>query len=125
MSPGSAPLWIAICRHNACRSLQISVKPFGFGDVIFICVGTPPLRNGDADLTAMDAAAKLIVTEARTSKLVIEKSTVPAQTGQRLKQALATYARHPSRSSLFESHPIRNFFAKERQSLTFSTPSAL
>ena len=65
-----------------------------FGDVIFICVGTPPLPNGDADLAAMDAAAKLIVTEARTSKLVIEKSTVPAQTGHRLKQALATYARH-------------------------------
>src|SRR5215469_5078900 len=65
-----------------------------FGDVIFICVGTPPLRNGEADLAAMDATAKLIVTEARSSKLVIEKSTVPAQTGQRLKQALATYARH-------------------------------
>jgi UDPglucose 6-dehydrogenase len=65
-----------------------------FGDVIFICVGTPPLPNGDADLAAMDGAAKLIVTEARSSKLVIEKSTVPAQTGQRLKQALATYARH-------------------------------
>jgi len=65
-----------------------------FGDVIFICVGTPPLPNGEADLAAMDATAKLIVTEARTPKLVIEKSTVPAQTGQRLKQALATYARH-------------------------------
>src|SRR5215469_10478867 len=41
-----------------------------FGDVIFICVGTPPLPNGDADPAAMDAAAKLIVTEARGSKLV-------------------------------------------------------
>jgi UDPglucose 6-dehydrogenase len=65
-----------------------------FGDIIFICVGTPPLRNGGADLAAMDSAAKLIVTEAHSSKLVVQKSTVPAQTGQRLKQALAIYSRH-------------------------------
>ena len=78
-------------RLSFTRDLGEAVR---FGDVIFICVGTPPLPNGDADLAAMDAAARLIVTEARTSKLVIEKSTVPAQTGQRLKQALATYARH-------------------------------
>jgi UDPglucose 6-dehydrogenase len=73
-----------------------------FGDVVFICVGTPPLRNGDADLAAMDAAAKLIVTEARTPKLVIEKSTVPTQTGRRLKQALTTYARHSSSEFSFQ-----------------------
>jgi len=72
-----------------------------FGDIIFICVGTPPLRNGDADMAAMDSAAKLIVTEACSSKLVVEKSTVPALTGQRLKQALTTYARHSSAGYTF------------------------
>jgi UDPglucose 6-dehydrogenase len=72
-----------------------------FGDVVLICVGTPPLRNGDADLAAMDEAAKLIVTEAHTSKLVVGKSTVPARTGQRLKQALAFYARRSTSQSSF------------------------
>jgi len=52
-----------------------------FGDAIFLCVGTPPLQSGDADLSAIDASARLIVAEARSSKLVIEKSTVPSQTG--------------------------------------------
>jgi UDPglucose 6-dehydrogenase len=63
------------------------------GDAIFICVGTPPLPNGSADLSAIDHVARVIATESRTPKLVVEKSTVPAQTGQELKRALAVYAR--------------------------------
>ena len=104
-------------RLSFTRNLGEAVR---FGDVIFICVGTPPLRNGDADLAAMDAAAKLIVTESQTSKLVVEKSTVPAQTGQRLKQALT--ANQPC-GPLFESHPIPNSCARERPFLTFCIPS--
>jgi len=63
------------------------------GDAIFICVGTPPLPDGDADLSAIDNVARLIATEARSPKLVVEKSTVPARTGQELKRALAVYGR--------------------------------
>ncbi len=59
------------------------------GEVVYICVGTPPLETGDADLSAIDNVARLIATEAQSSKLVIEKSTVPVQTGQQLKRALA------------------------------------
>src|SRR5437016_14110242 len=55
------------------------------GEAIFICVGTPPKENGEADLSAIDNVARLIATEAHSSKLVIEKSTVPAQTGQQLR----------------------------------------
>ena len=62
-------------------------------DVIFICVGTPPLPSGDADLSSIDRVARLIATEAKSDKLVVEKSTVPAQTGQQLKRALDNYAR--------------------------------
>jgi UDPglucose 6-dehydrogenase len=42
-------------------------------DVIFICVGTPPMENGDADLSAIDQVARLIGTVARSPKLVIER----------------------------------------------------
>lgn len=64
------------------------------GDAVFICVGTPPLESGDADLSAIDRVARWIATESRTPKLVIEKSTVPVQTGQQLKRALAVYGRN-------------------------------
>ncbi len=75
------------------------------GDVIFICVGTPPLENGDADLSGIDRVARLIAAEARTPKLVIEKSTVPVQTGQQLKRALAIYGRNSSVSFRVASNP--------------------
>jgi len=38
------------------------------GDAVFICVGTPPLQDGDADLSAIDGAARVIATEPRSSK---------------------------------------------------------
>ena len=63
------------------------------GEVIFICVGTPPRENGEADLSAIDHVARQVAKEARTSKLVVEKSTVPALTGVQLQKAMAAYSR--------------------------------
>ncbi len=76
-----------------------------FGDAFFICVGTPPLPNGDADLSAIDHVARVIATEARTSKLVVEKSTVPARTGQELKRALSVYGRKSDVTFRVASNP--------------------
>jgi len=75
------------------------------GDAIFICVGTPPLPNGDADLSAIDHVARLVATEARSPKIVIEKSTVPAQTGQELKRALSVYGRKSGVTFRVASNP--------------------
>ncbi len=75
------------------------------GQAVFICVGTPPLENGDADLSAIDAVARVIATESESSKLVIEKSTVPVQTGQQLQQALAVYGRKSGVSFRIASNP--------------------
>jgi UDPglucose 6-dehydrogenase len=63
------------------------------GEVIFICVGTPPRESGEADLSAIDHVARQVAKEARTSKLVVEKSTVPALTGVQLQKAMAAYSR--------------------------------
>ena len=63
------------------------------GEVIFICVGTPPKDSGAADLSAIDHVARQIAQEARSAKLVVEKSTVPALTGLQLQKALAAYSR--------------------------------
>lgn len=63
------------------------------GEVIFICVGTPPKETGEADLSAIDHVARQIAQEANSPKLVVEKSTVPALTGMQLQKALAAYSR--------------------------------
>src|SRR5262245_24627131 len=74
-------------------------------DSIFICVGTPPRQTGEADLSAIDNVARMIAAEARTPKLVIEKSTVPAQTGLQLKRALAVYGRKNGLAFRVASNP--------------------
>ncbi|MGB9106455.1 MAG: UDP-glucose/GDP-mannose dehydrogenase family protein [Terriglobales bacterium] len=75
------------------------------GDVLFVCVGTPPLPNGEADLSAVDNVARLIAKVARTPKLVVEKSTVPIQTGQQVKRALAVYGRQHEKLFRVASNP--------------------
>jgi UDPglucose 6-dehydrogenase len=75
------------------------------GDAIFICVGTPPLPNGDSDLSAIDHVARMIATESTSPKLVVEKSTVPARTGQELKRALSVYGRKSTVSFHVASNP--------------------
>jgi UDPglucose 6-dehydrogenase len=74
------------------------------GEAIFICVGTPPKESGEADLSAIDHVARQIAAEARSPKLVIEKSTVPARTGFELSRALTAY----SRSSEFKFRVASN-----------------
>ena len=60
-------------------------------DAIFICVGTPPLTNGDADLSDIEGVARAIAKRASGYRLVIEKSTVPVQTGARLRRHLSVH----------------------------------
>ena len=74
-------------------------------EAIFICVGTPPKENGDADLSAIDHVARQIATEARSPKLVIEKSTVPARTGLELRRALTAYSRNSGVTFRVASNP--------------------
>ncbi len=62
-----------------------------WGCAIFICVGTPPLANGDANLSAIEAVARTIAKRASGYRLVIEKSTVPVQTGARLQKHLSRH----------------------------------
>ncbi len=76
-----------------------------FGDAIFICVGTPPKDDGSADLSAIDHVAQQIAREARTSKLVVEKSTVPARTGIELRRAMSAYNRNPELHFRIASNP--------------------
>lgn len=59
--------------------------------VIFICVGTPPLEDGDADLSAVEQVARRIGELSSAYKLVVEKSTVPVQTGMWIEKTLKVY----------------------------------
>jgi UDPglucose 6-dehydrogenase len=98
-------LLAANCRANRLSFSSDAAEAVRTGEAIFICVGTPPLETGDADLSAIDNVARLIATEARTPKLVVEKSTVPAQTGQQLKRQLGHYRRNGGAEFRVASNP--------------------
>ncbi len=67
-------------------------EAIAWGEVIFICVGTPPLPNGDADMCAIEGVARAIAKRATGYRLIIEKSTVPVQTGAQLRKHLSVHS---------------------------------
>jgi len=63
------------------------------GTVIFLCVGTPSRPNGEADLTAVEDVTRQIAKAMRAYRVIVEKSTVPVQTGEWVKKTCRLAAR--------------------------------
>lgn len=70
------------------KEFEKAVKP---SEVVFICVGTPPLENGEADLSAVEMVSREIARVSDSYKLVVEKSTVPVQTGEWIEKTVRIY----------------------------------
>ncbi len=102
------------------------------GEAIFICVGTPPKDSGEADLSAIDHVARQIAAEAKTPKLVVEKSTVPARTGLELSRALSAYSKNTNVRHRVASNPeflregtaVYDFFHPDRIVVGVEDPSS-
>lgn len=99
LKAGIVPIFEPHLQEIVERALQSGRLKFGsteeaidFGETIFICVGTPPLSNGDADLSAIDEVARSIARRASGYRLIVEKSTVPVHTAIELKKQLAVHA---------------------------------
>ncbi|WP_339831355.1 UDP-glucose/GDP-mannose dehydrogenase family protein [uncultured Parvibaculum sp.] len=57
-------------------------------DAIFICVGTPPREDGDADLSYVYAAAQGIAAHLNGYTVIVDKSTVPVGTGDEVERII-------------------------------------
>jgi UDPglucose 6-dehydrogenase len=77
---------VAAGRLSFTTDVEASVA---FGQIQFIAVGTPPDEDGSADLQYVVAAARNIGRHMNEYKLVVDKSTVPVGTADKVKAALA------------------------------------
>lgn len=62
-------------------------------EVIFICVGTPPKEDGEADLSSVERVVREIAYALNEYRLIVEKSTVPVTTWQWIKRTVNLYNR--------------------------------
>jgi UDPglucose 6-dehydrogenase len=60
-------------------------------EIIFVCVPTPPKGNGDADLTYVESVSKEIALSMPSYRLIVEKSTVPVNTGEWVEHTINVY----------------------------------
>ncbi len=75
-------------RLSFTNNLKDGVKK---SEVIFVCVPTPPKDNGDADLSYVEAVSKEIALSMPSYRLIVEKSTVPVNTGEWVEHTINVY----------------------------------
>ena len=83
------------------------VRAAQFGDIQFIAVGTPPDEDGSADLQYVLAAARNIGKHMDGYRVVVDKSTVPVGTADKVRAAIAEElaARHSQAAFSMVSNP--------------------
>ncbi len=80
-----------VARNRAAGRLKFSTdvaQSVAHGDVQFIAVGTPPDEDGSADLQYVVSAARNIGKFMTGFKVVVDKSTVPVGTADKVRQAI-------------------------------------
>jgi UDPglucose 6-dehydrogenase len=60
-------------------------------DVIFIAVPTPPQPDGSVDLSYIERVARDIAAAMTSYKIVVDKSTVPVKTGEKVTETIKRY----------------------------------
>jgi UDPglucose 6-dehydrogenase len=94
--PGLAELVAEAVAAGSLRFTADKVEAVRHGEVIFICVGTPPRPDGSPNLQYVEAVAREVARNLPVGefRLICEKSTVPVRTGERVATVLAREAPH-------------------------------
>jgi UDPglucose 6-dehydrogenase len=61
--------------------------------IIFIAVPTPPLPDGDVDLSFVEKVAREIAGVLSDYRVIVDKSTVPVKTGEKVAESIKRYNR--------------------------------
>ena len=85
-----------IARNRAAGRIQFSTDvaaAVAHGDIQFIAVGTPPDEDGSADLQYVIAAARNIGKHMTSQKVIVDKSTVPVGTAEKVTTSIEDFMR--------------------------------
>ena len=83
-----------VLRNVAARRLQFSGSiEYGVdnSEVVFIAVPTPPRGDGSVDLTYIEQVAREIATVLKEYRVIVDKSTVPVKTGEKVADTIRRY----------------------------------
>ena len=83
-------------------------------DVIFIAVPTPPQPDGSVDMSFIERVAREIAGAITSYKIVVDKSTVPVKTGEKVAETIKRYCKSKAEFDVV-SNPefLREGFAVE------------
>ena len=101
--PGLEDLFKKNLENNRLNFINKYSDNISRSDVIFICVGTPPKKNGQSNLNFVDQATKEISKKLKGYTVVVSKSTVPVGTSRRIEKILKR--RKPARMFDVVSNP--------------------
>ena len=87
--PGITELVTKGLSHGRLSFTSDLTRAVDHGEVIFIAVGTPPRKDGSADLSFVQEVGRGIAGKMASYKVIVTKSTVPVGTGALLQQVIA------------------------------------
>lgn len=79
-------------RSGRFRLALSTSEAIGAASVVFVCVGTPLRGDGTPDSGQIEAVARDAARHLNGYKLIVEKSTIPVRSADRIKQTLHRYA---------------------------------
>jgi UDPglucose 6-dehydrogenase len=88
--PGLSPMVQANHAAGRLHFTTDAAAAVAHGDLLFIAVGTPPDEDGSADLQYVLAVARTIGEHLARPAVVVDKSTVPVGTADKVRTAIAT-----------------------------------
>ncbi len=88
--PGLAELVLSNHSRKRIEFTTDAVKGINHAELLFIAVGTPPDDDGSADLQYVLAVAEVIASHMCEGKIIIDKSTVPVGTADKVKAHISS-----------------------------------
>jgi len=104
--PGLAELVIENAAAGRLHFTTDALRAIAHGQMLFIAVGTPPDEDGSADLTHVLSVARTIGQHIDGYRVVVNKSTVPVGTADRVREAISAELR--ARGSNVEFDVVSN-----------------